>query len=493
MALEPKVPLRVGIHLGDIITTKEEIIGDAVNLASRIESLGIPGSVLISSQVQLQIRNHGIHSKSLGQVSLKNVSQPIEVFAISEEGLTVPAQIRIKGNRIPRRSSRSLTFRQWKIYTGATIGLLVLVYLFVITPLTINKTKRTGNTKDTPVMIENDEIDKSIAVLPFLNLTNDPEQEYFSDGMMDEILNHLYKIGGLRIPSRTSSMRYKGVTDKTIGEMGQELGVAHALEGSVRKYGDTVRIIASLVNVATDDQIWSLSFKEEYRDIFAIQSTIAQKIAEELKAHISVEVKQRIEAIPTENTEAYNLYLQARYYLTETMELEKAKVLLDEAIHLDDKFAEAHALLGYYWLFRGSWLGDLQPEQLIHEALPLLNKARELNEDYPITYAFLSQVHLWYRWDFEDAGKAWDMFFQLSPSKQAMNSSYCDFLNASGRSEEAAAIVDKAVSSDPSYSSWGSGLSYYFNNQPYRAIQHYETARKLFPSNDGLRNGLGRV
>jgi hypothetical protein len=167
MALEPKVPLRVGIHLGDIITTKEEIIGDAVNLASRIESLGIPGSVLISSQVQLQIRNHGIHSKSLGQVSLKNVSQPIEVFAISEEGLTVPAQIRIKGNRIPRRSSRSLTFRQWKIYTGATIGLLVLVYLFVITPLTINKTKRTGNTKDTPVMIENDEIDKSIAVLPF--------------------------------------------------------------------------------------------------------------------------------------------------------------------------------------------------------------------------------------------------------------------------------------------------------------------------------------
>jgi TolB-like protein/thioredoxin-like negative regulator of GroEL len=323
-----------------------------------------------------------------------------------------------------------------------------------------------------------------------MKLTNQLPSCHF---MMDEILNHLYKIGGLRIPSRTSSMRYKGVTDKTIGEMGQELGVAHALEGSVRKYGDTVRIIASLVNVATDDQIWSLSFKEEYRDIFAIQSTIAQKIAEELKAHISVEVKQRIEAIPTENTEAYNLYLQARYYLTETMELEKAKVLLDEAIHLDDKFAEAHALLGYYWLFRGSWLGDLQPEQLIHEALPLLNKARELNEDYPITYAFLSQVHLWYRWDFEDAGKAWDMFFQLSPSKQAMNSSYCDFLNASGRSEEAAAIVDKAVSSDPSYSSWGSGLSYYFNNQPYRAIQHYETAMKLFPSNDGLRNGLGRV
>jgi len=286
-------------------------------------------------------------------------------------------------------------------------------------------------------------------------------------------------------------MRYKGISDKSIQEMGQELGVAHVLEGSVRKSGNTVRIIVQLINVQKDTHLWSEDYEAELEDVFAIQSNIAQQVAFELKTHINPDVKQRIEATPTTKPEAYNLFLEARYLLVQTMEREKAMELLDIAISLDSTFAEAYALKGYYWLLKGSWSGDMKSDELLNKALPSLNKAKELNKDYPMTYVYLSQLHLWYNWDFDAAGKNWTTFFELYPSNMSMITYYYEFLNASGRSRESSEIADKVVLSDPSYSTWGSGLSYYFDHQPNKAIQHYETGMKLFPS-VGKTNGLAR-
>jgi TolB-like protein len=477
---EPKVPLRIGIHVGDIIKTNEEVIGDGVNLASRIENLAIPGSVLLSLEVQHQLLNHGIKAVSLGKFQLKNVRAPVEIFAVDEEGLNVPTQKQMAQKRPITRILR--------LSILAAVPIILLAYFFVVKPLDI----RSNLNPNSVQLIEEEIFDRSVAVLPFINLSDEPEQESFSEGIMDEILNHLYRIGGLRIPSRTSSMRYKGETDKTIQEMGNELGVSHVLEGSVSKSKNKVRIIVKLINVQTDDHVWSQDFEEELKDVFAIQSDIAQQVALELKTHISPEVKQRIEKIPTENSEAYNLFLQARYNIRQVMNREKAKTLLDEAIAADQEFAEAYALLGYYWLLRGSWVGDLEPKELLEKAMPLLNKARKINPEYPDTYVYLSLVQLWYQWDFQEASKNWETFFQLSPSNHSMISSYSDFLNASGRSAEAAELIDQAIAHDPSYFNWGSGLSFYFNGQPEKGIQHYETALNLFP-NAGLKNGLARL
>ena len=488
MLILPQVPLRVGIHIGDIIRTDEEIIGDGVNLASRIENLAIPGSVLISKQVQQQIKNHGIKTKKLGVFQLKNVTQPVEIFALNSEGLVIPTIKQIAKKNKPIDHIKRYYSRRLKLLIGIAFGIILIAYIIGENPFAgLNS----ANQNDSLTTVEASILNHSIAVLPFANMSNDPGQEYFSDGMMDEILNHLYKIGGLQIPSRTSSMRYKGVTDKTIREMGQELGVAHVLEGSVRKSGNTVRIIVQLINVEKDTHLWSEDYEAELEDVFTIQSNIAQQVAFELKTLIKPEVKQRIEATPTSKPEAYNLFLQARYHLIQAMEREKARELLDKAIALDSTFAEAYALHGYYWLLKGSWLGDLNSEELLSQALPSLNKAKELNKDYPMTYVYLSQLQLWYNWDFDAARENWDMFFQLCPSNTSVISNYYDFLNASGRSQEAAVIADQAILNDPSYSTWGSGLSYYFDNQPLKAIQHYETGMKLFPS-VGKTNGLAR-
>jgi len=493
MLILPQVPLRIGIHIGDIIRTEEEIIGDAVNLTSRIETLAIPGSVCISKQVQQQIKNHGIQTKNLGVFQFKNIEHPVEVFAIDAEGLIIPSVKQIAKKNKPIDHIKRYYAVRVKYLAIIILAVLLIAYIFNTNPFKgiyhahTNDSLSTSNTETIDAQIN----DNSIAVLPFANMSNDPEQEYFSDGMMDEILNHLYKIGGLQIPSRTSSMRYKGISDKTIQEMGKELGVAHVLEGSVRKSGNTVRIIVQLINVQKDTHLWSEDYEAELEDVFAIQSNIAQQVAFELKTHINPDVKERIEVTPTENPEAYNLFLLARYHLVQTMEHEKAIALLNNAISLDSTFAEAYALQGYYWLLKGSWSGDMKPDELLSKALPLLNKAMELNKDYPMTYAYLSQLHLWYNWDFDAARKNWDTFFQLCPSNTSVISNYYDFLNASGRSQEAAEIADRAVLNDPSYSTWGSGLSYYFDNQPTKAVQHYEIGMKLFPS-VGKTNGLAR-
>ena len=326
--LVPKIPVRVGIHTGDIIFSEEEIIGDGVNVASRIESLAVAGSVFISDKVYDEIKNQkSIQTQTIGTFELKNVERPVNVFVISNEGLVVPktretkqmtgtfwAEVKRRGlirsgvaylvvvlllilllreanswltlpdwsmqilisvlavgfplamylawnyERSPEGFVNTTSMQSWqnpysagqrKPLTGTFIiaGLALVIVIMYLYPrfLSVDRNQEPINSTLEPAVMN-----KSIAVLPLVNMSNDPDQEYFSDGLTEDILTQLSKIGELRVVSRTSIMRYKNTT-KSIPEIGVELGVAHILEGSVRKYGDKVRISVQLIEAATDN------------------------------------------------------------------------------------------------------------------------------------------------------------------------------------------------------------------------------------------------
>ncbi|HJW28733.1 MAG TPA: adenylate/guanylate cyclase domain-containing protein, partial [Saprospiraceae bacterium] len=224
----PKIPLRIGINSGDILLGPDGIYGDSVNIASRIERMSVPGSVIISDRVWEEIKNQeGIQTKELGQFELKNVRFPIGLHAVISDGVIVPE---------PTELSGKLGYKE-----------------------------------------------KSILVLPFNNLSNDPDNESFSDEMTEQVIAALSQIEGLRVTSRTSSFAFK---DKAVNlrQLHQELGIDNVLEGSVRMHGQKVRITAQLVNAADDFQLWSETYGREVSDVFQIQDEIAAMICQKLKA-----------------------------------------------------------------------------------------------------------------------------------------------------------------------------------------------------------------
>jgi len=225
---------------------------------------------------------------------------------------------------------------------------------------------------------------KSIAVLPFKNMVPDPENEWFSDGITEDIITQLSKIGDLKVISRTSIMLYKD-SKKNLREIGEELGVATILEGSVRRADNRVRIVSQLVDARTDGHIWAETYDREMKDIFDIQSDVAQKIAMALKAKLSPEEKQRIEQKPTDNLEAYDYYLQGREYAERSYEkkdLEISIELFEKAVRADPNFAEAYASLAVQHC-RMHWYGfDRSPERLAR-AKEAIDKALSLKPHEP--------------------------------------------------------------------------------------------------------------
>ena len=298
MQAEPPVPLRLGLHIGEVIYEDGKIMGDGVNIASRIQSLGLPGSILFSKEIFDKIRNHPeFKTVNLGRYRMKNVDEPMEVYALANDGLTVPAKEKIEGRVIDVTAKKNIkALRRWILVSAAAIVITLIVLLL-------------------PGMLKNNAVftgsDKSIAVLPFDNISNDTLQQYFSDGITEDIITQLSKISDLKVISRTSVMEYKN-NKKNIKKIAEELGVATILEGSVRKEGDKVRITAQLINAKTDKHIWAETYDRNASEVFAIQSEVAQQIANKLNVKLTTEEGKRIIEKATDNLEAYEEYLRAK-------------------------------------------------------------------------------------------------------------------------------------------------------------------------------------
>lgn len=262
--------------------------------------------------------------------------------------------------------------------------------------------------------------DKSIAVMPFVNMSNDPNQEYFSDGVMEEILTHLFKIGDLRVTSRTSSMGYKGTT-KNIIEIGKELKVGHILEGSVQKSGDKVRITVQLIDATNDQHIWAERYDRELKDVFAIQSEVAKQIANALKANLSSELEQRIESNPTNNTDAYDLFLKGReqtvlyYSKWELSYIYKGIDYLNKAIAIDSNYSNAYeGLARAYWVL-GQFSPDTGPK-FWKDSKKYALKAIELDPNNGMAYVDLANVQYKWEWDKEAAYQSYQNAIRLEPA-----------------------------------------------------------------------------
>jgi len=343
---DPAIPVRIGIHTGDIIFSDEEIIGDSVNIASRIESLATAGSIFISDKVYDEIKNQKtIKTQKLRSFKLKNVEKPIEVYAISNVGLIVPNPETIDCKSALDDASSSLVQERQK--SKFLIRLSVVLTVITIVAALLFVFLKFGTGKNTDL----DKLEKSIAVLPLQYLSEDQSKQYIADGVLDAITGHLSNIEGLRVMPRTSVEQYRGTT-KTAKEIGKELDVSYLIEGNFLIVEDQVSITIQLVIAKDEAHTYYNEYKRDYNDIIAVQSEVAQTIASEVEVAISPEVRNRIEQIPTRNQKAYDLYLKGRdaffrfYMNRNSADLENCIQQFEQAISLDSTFALPYAWLG---------------------------------------------------------------------------------------------------------------------------------------------------
>jgi TolB-like protein/class 3 adenylate cyclase/tetratricopeptide (TPR) repeat protein len=331
-----RMQLRVGIHLGDVEHAGEKVMGDGVNIASRIHGMAQPGGICVSEDVQRAVRNRGeLVFTSMGKPKLKNIGTPLELFEVhagrAAKSKAVVADVKRKFGRIPR----------WLLITVAVIVGINLL-----------------NRDDGPaIQIKRGDGTPAIAVLPFENLSAEPDSAFFTDGLHDTVIGHLSRVSGLKVISRTSVMGYRG-KQKNLRRIGRELGADHILEGSVQRAGDRLRVVAQLIDTNTDTHVWSNEYNRDLKDVFAVQADIAQNVATAVHAKLTPQEQAGIQAVPTRDPAAYDLYLRAaqveRRTGVEPDEVHEAIGWLDQAIKLDPQFAQAHALLAHmhdnlYW------------------------------------------------------------------------------------------------------------------------------------------------
>jgi TolB-like protein len=292
-------------------------------------------------------------------------------------------------------------------------------------------------------------VEKSIAVLPFTNLSNDPEQEYFSDGIVEAILDHLFKIGELKVTSGTSTKRYKKA-ELSVKEIGRELGVSSILEGSVQKIGNNVRITAQLIDAKTDVHLWSETYDRNISDIFSIQSEVAQTVARELKATLTSKEKGQIERNQTNNVEAYNLYLQGRFFWNMRTEegVKKSIEYFEKSVTIDPNYALAYAGLSdaYFILTYYGWLPNSEG---YNKAKKFALKALEIDNNLAEAHAALGWLLCWSEWKWEEARKELKLAIELNPNYANAHQYYSELLDILRQDKEAREQINMALELNP--------------------------------------------
>ena len=310
-----------------------------------------------------------------------------------------------------------------------------------------------GRAGDTPAVIAKSgdapaaTKEKSIAVLPFVNMSTDAEQEYFSDGISEQLINSLAKIPELRVISRSSTFSLRG---QAIGaaEIAKRLGVTHVLEGSVRKSGNLVRVDAKLIDARSDAQVWSETFDRELTDIFALQDEITLAVVRELKVAL---LKGGLPARnPPKNVEAYNAYLRGRFYWNEgdPTDLEKARQNFEHALEIDPGYALAHAAMADYYSAL-PFYSSSRPDEVFPKAKAAVARALELDPQLSEAHAALAYIRTYYDWDWRDAGKEFELALEFDPNNANLQHRYSRYLSSVGRTDEALVHMQRARELDP--------------------------------------------
>ncbi|HLC12772.1 MAG TPA: tetratricopeptide repeat protein, partial [Chthoniobacterales bacterium] len=384
---ESAIQFRIGVNLGDVIAEGNDIYGDGVNVAVRLESVAQPGGIAVSQSVCDHVGNRlSVTFEDRGEQQLKNIEKPIRVY---------------------------------DVLLDEPIG-----------------AEMSAATRDKP----------SIAVLPFNNMSGDPEQEYFSDGITEDIITDLSKVSGLSVIARHSSFSYKGKPLK-VQQIGRELGVDFMLEGSVRKAGARVRVTGQLVNCKKGSHVWAERFDRDLTDIFAIQDEITRAIVEQLKVRLLPQEREAVEQIPTENIEAYTYCLRGRDFCRRYIKhyLQLGRRMFAKAVELDPLYARAYAgmancdsFLRYYYRF------DISTDSI----LALADKALSLDEALPEVHASRGfALLLAHRPD--EAVAEFERAIALDPSSFEAHYLYGRLCHGQGKMEKTAALFERAAEINP--------------------------------------------
>ena len=361
LAAQPHIRLRMGVHSGPVnritdVNDKTNIAGSGINVAQRVLDCGDAGHILLSSHVAedlAEYRHWQPYLHDLGECEVKHGLR-LHLFNLYKEGwgnAQLPEKLKRRRWKQESSSVRPLTPLRWPKFVLATALMASVVALATSVWMSLHpKSQNTGEPAkiDAPASIP----EKSVAVLPFENFSDEKENAYFAEGVQDEILTYLAKVADLKVISRTSVMQYKNAATHNLREIAQQLGVAHVLEGSVQRAGNRVRVTAQLIDARTDTHLWAERYDRDLADVFAIQTEIAKKIADQLQAKMSVSEKAAIEKAPTTDLLAYDLYLRAQALFADTSDaiharqkLPEAAHLLDEAVGRDPRFVQAWCLL----------------------------------------------------------------------------------------------------------------------------------------------------
>jgi adenylate cyclase len=455
--------LRIGLHVGDVVHMDSHVHGDGVNIAARIEPLSRPGGICLSEDVARQIQNKiEFPLEKLPEAKLKNIKSSIGVYR-----LVLPWQKELKLNK----KSALSKFKMHKTFMYLA-ALLVLVITFLLI----------WNFVQTPVNSENN---NRIAVLPLVNISENSEDEYFADGMTEELISQLAKISKLSVIARTSVIKYKN-KELNIKEIGNELNVGTILEGSVRKYSDNARISVQLIDVNTQEHLWSEEYNRKLNDIFAIQSEIALKIANELKIQLIPNEKLQIAKMGTENPEAYKSYLLGKFYFNKKNKnaIFKGLEYFNNAIKSDPGYALAYVgIADCYALIGGSGYGPMARDSVVLKAMNAVNKALELDETLAEAYNSLAYIYFRLEWDWESAEINFKKAIELKPSYAMAYERYAFYLALFRRFDEALPLMLHAQELDPLSASVSTGVGriYHFSQQYDKAIDQYNKILEMNP------------
>ena len=424
-----KMEFRIGINLGDVIVEGDRIYGDGVNIAARVEGLCEGGCLCISGSAFEQIENKlPLRYENLGEHSVKNISNPVNVYKANIE--TLPA-----------------------VSAAEEIALEL---------------------PDKP----------SVAVLPFTNMSADPEQEYFSDGLTEDLITDLSKISSLFVIARNSVFTYKGRAVK-VDEVGKELRVRYVVEGSVRKAGNRVRITAQLIDASSGGHLWAERYDRDLEDIFVLQDEVTREIVSALAVKLTDGERKSMDSAPTDNVEAYDYRLRgSEYFARATKEANaQARQMYEKAIKLDPKFSLAYVDLG--WTYVSDWIFQWrQGQEALGKASALAQKALLLDDSLPGAYRMLGSLCAW-RKEFDEGVTALEKAVTLDPNDAESYAVLARIHVFSGRAKDALVFIEKAMHLNPVHPAWYSnvlGMAYFLMKVDDKATRAFKQAVQQNPN-----------
>ena len=457
-----RMAFRIGVNLGDVIVEGERIYGDGVNIAARLEQLSEAGGICISGTVHDQIQDKlKLGFRYLGNQTVKNIKHPVRVYAVKMGPQPTTPKV--------EKSARRKFKRRFLL-----VAIVVLLVFFGLRfamrqtsrqPPKARRVARLIHEARAPKLPDN----PSIAVLPFVNMSGDSEQEYFSDGLTEDLITALSKVSGLFVISRNSVFTYKDKATKP-SQISKELGVRYILEGSVRKADETVRISAQLIDATTGGHLWAERYDRDLEDIFALQDEVTEKIVTALASRlpetaestsepsepvpqVKVVKTEKKPAAPKEpdNLRAYDYFWRGRYLVERgTKEAnDQARSMFEKALELDPGLAAAHMGLGwtYYMNWATHWSDD---PTALDRALELATKAIALDDSLAPAYSLLGHVYLW-RKEYDQAIAETERAIALDPNNADGYQDLAEVLIWAGRPEEAIGLIEKAMRLNPHY------------------------------------------